>query len=315
MIEIRKSTQQILVRSLLISMVLVWSGSLFAEALQKSGDVKVGPIWSNSDAQQKCPKVCSNVAATWNGNWTTTVYGSMSVCGCTVSACASTEICKAFEVAKEYTDSGTKANGDCESWLNVDKCAKGIPNNALQNYEIEIRGGIAYDKFNNKPFNSWAGGNKETLYVIDATSDRIYFINVDGRYIEARGTANCINQPIPNGQSTVSCAIPRLTTHAGILMGYVAGLPGVTSTPKEMTIKVKGAGTVKVSNGVINEITNDSGHFKPTIENLKITMNLFTQKGFVSFPTRQSGCPYDFTPVKGKDGVFSHPNTPRHCEL
>lgn len=314
MIDINKSTQQILIRSLLICTALVWSGSLLAETLQKSGDVEAGPIWNNNDAQQKCPKVCSNVGATWNGNWTTTVWGSMSVCGCTVSACAPTEICKSFEVAKEYTDTGTKANGACESWISQDKCAKGLPKDALQNYEIEIRNGKVYDKFNNKPFTSWAGGYKETLYVIDATSDKIYFINVEGRFIEARGTANCIDRTIQNGQSTSQCTIPRLTTHAGILMGYVAGLPGATSTPKEMTIKVKGAGTVKVSNGVINEITNDSGHFQPTIDNLKATMNILTQKGFVSFPTR-SDCPYDFTPVPGKSGVYSHPSTPLHCEL
>lgn len=44
-------------------------------------DVNAGPIWSNADAQQKCPKVCLNNGG-WNGQWTTTVPGSMSVCGC-----------------------------------------------------------------------------------------------------------------------------------------------------------------------------------------------------------------------------------------
>ncbi len=46
-------------------------------------DVDAGPIWNNDDAKAKCPGVCSNKSGgTWNGNWTTTVPGKMSVCGC-----------------------------------------------------------------------------------------------------------------------------------------------------------------------------------------------------------------------------------------
>lgn len=45
-------------------------------------DVNAGPIFNNQDAQQKCPGVCTNASATWNGQWTTTVPGQMSVCGC-----------------------------------------------------------------------------------------------------------------------------------------------------------------------------------------------------------------------------------------
>ncbi len=43
-------------------------------------DVNAGPIWSNADAQTKCPTVCTKLA--WNGQWTTTVPGRQSVCGC-----------------------------------------------------------------------------------------------------------------------------------------------------------------------------------------------------------------------------------------
>jgi hypothetical protein len=42
-------------------------------------DVNAGPIWNNADAQTKCPTVCTSLA--WNGQWTTTVPGRMSVCG------------------------------------------------------------------------------------------------------------------------------------------------------------------------------------------------------------------------------------------
>lgn len=43
-------------------------------------DVEAGPIWSQSDAQTKCPAVAAAVGGTWNGNWRTTVPGQMSVC-------------------------------------------------------------------------------------------------------------------------------------------------------------------------------------------------------------------------------------------
>jgi hypothetical protein len=43
-------------------------------------DVEAGPIWSTDDANQKCPAVCS--PARWNGQWHTTVPGTMSVCNC-----------------------------------------------------------------------------------------------------------------------------------------------------------------------------------------------------------------------------------------
>lgn len=44
-------------------------------------DINAGPIWSNADAKAKCPSVCSDLK--WNGQWTTTVPGEMSVCGTT----------------------------------------------------------------------------------------------------------------------------------------------------------------------------------------------------------------------------------------
>ncbi len=47
-------------------------------------DVQAGPIWNNIDAKNKCPKTCQNSSPdlTWNGQWTTTQPGIMSVCGC-----------------------------------------------------------------------------------------------------------------------------------------------------------------------------------------------------------------------------------------
>lgn len=45
-------------------------------------DAQAGPIWNNSDAQTKCPATCNSHASQWNGQWTTTIWGQMSVCGC-----------------------------------------------------------------------------------------------------------------------------------------------------------------------------------------------------------------------------------------
>lgn len=45
-------------------------------------DVNAGPIWNNQDAQIKCPATCANVNLKWSSQWTTTVPGQMSVCGC-----------------------------------------------------------------------------------------------------------------------------------------------------------------------------------------------------------------------------------------
>lgn len=42
--------------------------------------VEAGPIWSQSDAERKCPEVATANGGTWNGQWRTTVPGKMSVC-------------------------------------------------------------------------------------------------------------------------------------------------------------------------------------------------------------------------------------------
>ena len=44
-------------------------------------DLEAGSIWSQEDAKNKCPNACANNGG-WNGEWTTTQPGIMSVCGC-----------------------------------------------------------------------------------------------------------------------------------------------------------------------------------------------------------------------------------------
>lgn len=233
--------------------------------------------------------------------------------------CPSNQICKDFVVFVEYNDNGTKANRVCESWLPKSVCAKGIPNDALAAYEVVFKNGKAYYKSTNTLVNTWTGGStRETLYVVDGRNNNIYLVNVEGRFIQVRGSANCVGQTMPQGQSTANCSKPRLTTHAGILMGSIAGLPSPNPEPgptDQRTIKVVGAGTIQVKNGDIQWITNDSGHFKPSQENLRNSIAAFKAAGFPNFPPL-GDCTYDFQPVAGKSGVYrQNADSASHCEL
>ena len=51
-------------------------------------DVQAGPIWNNGAAGTICPKICGTPGLQWNGQWTTTQPGVMSVCGCCLPAVA-----------------------------------------------------------------------------------------------------------------------------------------------------------------------------------------------------------------------------------
>ncbi len=55
--------------------------ALFLPGTAQAFDVRAGPIWNNDDAKVKCPNICQWYGG-WNGNWTTTEPGKMSVCGC-----------------------------------------------------------------------------------------------------------------------------------------------------------------------------------------------------------------------------------------
>jgi hypothetical protein len=59
-----------------------WFLGFGVPAASSCQDINAGPIWSNTDAQGKCPSVCADVARTWNGQWKTTQPSVMSVCGC-----------------------------------------------------------------------------------------------------------------------------------------------------------------------------------------------------------------------------------------
>ncbi len=279
--------------------------------------------------EKVCPGTCEMRGLAWDGRWLKQPSTGLGLCECDqptpiivmspqpAPACVANNqvICKTFELLNEYTEFGS---------CNKKRCALGIPRDALANYEIEIKDGLAYYKSDSTKFTSWSGGNKQTLYVIDARDGgHIYFVNVDGQYIQARGTANCLGSSVPQNASTSTCSIPRATTHAGILMGFMVGLPvdmtkvkpgAEIRIPKYQNITVIGAGTVVVSNGDIQQITNDSSNFKPTQEDFQRTLKFFNTKGVKAFPP-SAGCPYEFVPLPGKNGVFSQVNIyDKKCE-
>ncbi|WP_433931509.1 mannan-binding protein [Sorangium cellulosum] len=63
----------------LVAGLFAIAGGVFLLGTAMAFDVGAGPIWNNADAQSKCPAVCGSLR--WNGQWTTTVPGQMSVCG------------------------------------------------------------------------------------------------------------------------------------------------------------------------------------------------------------------------------------------
>src|ERR1700733_4484784 len=51
-----------------------------AQAQTRTIGVEAGPIWSQSDAEKKCPEIAGANGGVWTGQWKTTVPGRMSVC-------------------------------------------------------------------------------------------------------------------------------------------------------------------------------------------------------------------------------------------
>lgn len=47
-------------------------------------EYEAGPIWNQSDAEVKCPAICTSHSGSWTGQWRTTETGRMSICECTI---------------------------------------------------------------------------------------------------------------------------------------------------------------------------------------------------------------------------------------
>jgi hypothetical protein len=57
-----------------------------ASAQSRTIEVEAGPIWSQTNAEQRCPEVARANGGVWDGRWHTTVPGTMSVCSVRVRA-------------------------------------------------------------------------------------------------------------------------------------------------------------------------------------------------------------------------------------
>lgn len=65
---------------LLASLGVSLAGNMALAGSAAADQVQAGPIWNQTDAQQKCPAVCGPRG--WTGQWRTTQPGVMSVCDC-----------------------------------------------------------------------------------------------------------------------------------------------------------------------------------------------------------------------------------------
>ncbi len=113
-----------------------------------------------------------------------------------------------------------------------------------------------------------------------------------------------------------------MTTHAGILLDSEKAIADLIrknnrSQPldisEEIVLKIIGAGTIHVIEGYVVNITNDSGHFGPSVENLKASIKFLAKKGINGFPDGEI-CDYSFEKVKDKTGnikpnVYSQKNS------
>jgi hypothetical protein len=82
-----------------------------ASAQTKTIAVEAGPIWSQADAEKKCPEVAKLNGGVWNGRWQTTVPGRMSVCELGLPPWNGKYVVKAFEAGPIWSQ--TDAEKKC----------------------------------------------------------------------------------------------------------------------------------------------------------------------------------------------------------
>jgi hypothetical protein len=90
-----------------------------AWAQTRTISVEAGPIWNQSDAERKCPRVAMENRGTWNGQWRTTVPGRMSVCELRLSPSKEIKVVESIEAGPIWSQSDAakrcpevaKANG------------------------------------------------------------------------------------------------------------------------------------------------------------------------------------------------------------
>jgi hypothetical protein len=79
-ISSRSITRNLVAGAVLLSLTLPSAASAQTSAQTRKVAVEAGPIWSQADAERKCPQVAKANGGVWDGQWRTTVPGKMSVC-------------------------------------------------------------------------------------------------------------------------------------------------------------------------------------------------------------------------------------------
>ncbi len=211
-------------------------------------DIEVGPIWNNSDAQDKCQNACSRYG-TWNGHWKTTVPGAMSVCGCRFTP----------EHLKDWTKKTLDdSRGNCN--YTKGQCVSGSDKNCW----------ICDDQDRDHLDMTLTGS---TSYVTELKKD--VRLPTDGRYIYVyRGTDDkFLLRPFDRAVSSSSCT--TLYNKSRYSDNYKDG-----SYMHVRHSQLNGgwdplwsAGELKIWDRKITVINNESGHFKPTVANVQQAVN------------------------------------------
>lgn len=96
-----------LLRTLSLSMALMLLSSIVAQTTQ---EIEAGPIFSNDDANNKCPVIAQQNNGTWTGQWRTTVSGQMSVCE--IEFAGSSATINGFSVTRVEISDGSSIVGN-----------------------------------------------------------------------------------------------------------------------------------------------------------------------------------------------------------
>lgn len=103
-------TNRLIARSCaLVAMLLFLVLPPNAWAQTRTISVEAGPIWNQSDAQQKCPQVAKENRGTWNGQWRTTVPGRMSVCEVRLRPSKETKVVESIEAGPIWSQSDAES--------------------------------------------------------------------------------------------------------------------------------------------------------------------------------------------------------------
>lgn len=260
-----------------------------ASVLAESVDLEAGPLGNQADAEQQCPAVCESVGS-WNGNWKTTVPGRMSVCGCRMARPSTV----ALEAGPLW--SNDQARGSCvdvcggrtaftggwwttvQGQMSVCLCEVGWRPKSLD----DSRGNCVFNPSSGHCVRSQSSTAKNCWRCDDEYRDRLVLesneltlvVEIrpgvrldDGRYIYVlREKDNrLLARPYDREDSASSCGRlykkSRFTANfRGENLKYLHVRHSQLNSGWDAVLA---AGEMKVLNGEIVAINNESGHFKP----------------------------------------------------